>query len=195
MVLALGLLSSQAGHLLAYWTRFGDRAWSIQASGAHLYFPLVAKTAVGGVAAILIAGLLVVGLARVVAGRRLDSDTSVSYLRLLALVFTVQMACYAAQESIEAGLGVAPATTAAGIVLWGTLGQLPVAAISALALRWLAARVEPALRQMVGVLGRVRAISAGSTVFALLLPFEPHPVPVGHSPSCSPGRAPPSASI
>src|SRR5260370_42705300 len=59
-VLALGLLGSQAGHLLAYQLRFGAAAHQIQSTGVHAYFPLVAKTALGAVAAALIGGLLLV---------------------------------------------------------------------------------------------------------------------------------------
>ena len=195
LLVGLGLLSSQAGHLLAYWARFGDRAWSVQASGAHLYFPLVARTAAGGAATIAIAGLMAVGLARVVAGRRLGSRGSISYVRLLALVFTVQMACFAVQESVEAGLGAAPATTAAGLVLWGTLGQLPVAMISALGLRWLLATVVPALREVAGLFRRVRGRIPDARIVAFHLRLEPGLVPVVHPVSSLAGRAPPSRSI
>lgn len=195
LVVGLGLLSSQVGHLLAYWARFGDRAWSVQASGAHLYFPLLAKTAVGGAATIAIAGFLAVGLARVVARRRLEGGGSISYLRLLALLFTVQMAFYMVQESAEAVLGAAPATTAAGLVLWGTLGQLPVALVSALGMRWLLARVGPALRELAGLFDPVRGSVLDSRLVALHLPLEPSLVRVVH-PACRlAGRAPPSRSV
>src|SRR5260370_1363799 len=46
-VLGLGLLGSQAGHLLAYQIRFGASAQQIQSPGAPAYFPLVAKAVVG----------------------------------------------------------------------------------------------------------------------------------------------------
>lgn len=195
LILGLGLLSSQVGHLLAYWIRFGDGAWTIQASGVHLYFPLVAKTAIGGAAAIVIAGLLAVGLARLIAGRRLERSGSISYLRLLALVFTVQMACYAMQESVEAALGVAPAMSAAGLVLWGTLGQLPVALISALGLRWLLTSVAPALRGLAGLLTHVRLLVTDPRMVAVSPRLEPGLVPVRHSASGSIGRAPPARSM
>jgi len=38
-------------------------------------------------------------------------------------------------------------------MLWGTLGQLPIAAIAALALRWLSARVESAVGLTRDVIG------------------------------------------
>ena len=46
-IVGLGALGSQAGHLLAYQLRFGAAAQQVQSSGAHSYFPLLAKTALG----------------------------------------------------------------------------------------------------------------------------------------------------
>src|SRR5260370_17967018 len=88
-VLGLGLLGSQAGHLLAYQIRFGASAQQIQSTGAHAYFPLVAKTALGAAAAALIGALLVVGLARILGGRRIRSTTEPSYVSVLAFLFTI----------------------------------------------------------------------------------------------------------
>ncbi len=79
-VLALGLLGSQAGHLLAYQIRFGAAAQHLQSSGAHAYFPLVAKTALGAAATALIGALLLVGLARILGGRRVKSATEPPYV-------------------------------------------------------------------------------------------------------------------
>src|SRR5260370_27372870 len=93
-VLGLGLLGSQAGHLLAYQLRFGAAAQQIQSTGAHAYLPLVAKTALGAVAAALIGGLLLVGLARLLSGRRVRSDSGPSYVSLLAILFSLQLATF-----------------------------------------------------------------------------------------------------
>src|SRR2546421_155814 len=49
-VLGVGIVGSQAGHVLAYGLRFGDTAQAIQSSGVHAYFPALAKTAVGAAA-------------------------------------------------------------------------------------------------------------------------------------------------
>src|SRR5258708_36086250 len=68
--LALGLLGSQAGHLLAYKLRFGGAAHQIQSTGVHAYFPLVAETTVAAVAPALIACLLRIGLAPLLGCRR-----------------------------------------------------------------------------------------------------------------------------
>ena len=142
---ALALFASQAGHLLAYQLRFGAAAQSIQATGAHAYFPLVAKTALGAVAAALLGGLALVGLARLMSGRRLRTDSEPSYVSLLAVLFSLQLAAFAAQEITEALLTGVSTGSAADLLLWGTLGQLPVAVIAAAALRWLSARIETAV--------------------------------------------------
>jgi hypothetical protein len=144
-VIGLGLLGSQAGHLLAYQLLFGATAQQVQSTGAHAYFPVVAKTAAGVAAAALLAGLLVVGLARVLNGRQVRSDTQTPFIGLLAVLFTIQLAMFAAQEIGEAMVAGSSVATAPQLLLWGTLGQLPVAAIAALALRWLSLRVETAV--------------------------------------------------
>jgi len=165
--LALGLLGSQAGHLLAYQLRFGGAAHQIQSTGAHAYFPLVAKTALGAVAAGLIAGLLLVGLARLLSGRRVRSDSEPSFISLLAILFSLQLATFAAQEIVEGLVGGTSLMSAPDLLLWGTLGQLPVALIAASALRWLSARVESAvglIRDVVrAALRKARATSPAAT--------------------------------
>ena len=173
LVLGLGAAGSQAGHLLAYWIRFGGASWSIQSTGAHAYLPSLVKMAAGGVSAAVVACLLAIGLARVVAGRPVVRDGAVPYVRLLAAIFTVQMACFALQESIEAGLGAAPGVTAAGVVLWGTLGQLPVALLAALALRWLSARLGPSIRVLARHLGMARLAPAAPAVVTIQPGLEP----------------------
>jgi hypothetical protein len=143
--LAMGLLGSQAGHLLAYQLRFGAAAQQIQSTGAHAYFPMVAKTALGAVSASFIGGLLLVGIARLLSGRRVRSDSEPSYVSLLAVLFSLQLATFAAQEIAEALVAGTSVMSAPELLLWGTLGQLPVAIIAASALRWLSARVESAV--------------------------------------------------
>src|SRR6266852_3443899 len=152
--LALGLLGSQAGHLLAYQLRFGGAAHQIQSTGVHAYFPLVAKTALGAVAAGLIARLL--------RGRRVRSDSEPSFISLLAILFSLQLATFAAQEIVEGLVGGTSLMSAPDLLLWGTLGQLPVAVIAASALRWLSARVESAvglIRDAIGVVLRIAPAS------------------------------------
>ena len=47
LVVAAAVLGSQAGHLLVYELRFGSAAGQLQSTGAHFYFPAVAKTGLG----------------------------------------------------------------------------------------------------------------------------------------------------
>jgi hypothetical protein len=173
--LALGLVASQAGHLLAYQVRYGAAAQQLQSSGAHAYFPLLAKTALGVGACALIGGLLLVGLARLLTGRRVRSASEPSYLSLLAILFSIQLAAFAAQEVGEALIGGLSTGTAVDLLLWGTLGQLPIAAFAALALSWLSARIEAAV-------GAIRAL-AGPSLPARPAPAVAIPVPA------APGRA------
>jgi hypothetical protein len=147
LVFGVGVLASQAGHLLAYSIRFGAAATQVQSSGAHEYFPALARTGLGFLAIALVGGLLAVGLARLMAGR-LERDSAPSYLRLLAALYTLQLAVFAGQETIEAAAVGAPASSAAALMLWGTVGQLPVAAVAAVAMRWLLSNLRPALSRV-----------------------------------------------
>ena len=142
------MLGSQAGHLLAYQVRFGAAAQQLQSSGAHAYFPSTVRAALGVAATLALAAVLVIGLARVLGGRAVRPGSAPAYPRLVALLFTIQLASFAAQEvgeGIVAGVG---AGSAAHLLLWGTLGQLPVALIAAAGLRWLLARFESAVTQV-----------------------------------------------
>lgn len=164
---ALGLLGSQAGHLLAYQLRFGAASQQIQSTGAHAYFPLVAKSALGTVSVALIGGLLLVGLARLLSGRRVPSESEPSYVSLLAILFSLQLMAFAVQEIAESIIAGASIGSAADLLLWGTLGQLPVAVVAASALRWLSVRVETAV-------GLIRDFVR---VASLIVP-APAPIPV-----------------
>ena len=152
-VLAAGLIGSQAGHLLAFQLRFGSAAQHLQSSGAHAYFPLVAKTAIGAAAVALLTAVFIIGLARMLAGgSRTRTRTGPKYIELLAVLFTIQLACFICQEVCEALVAGFPVDSAEHLLLWGTLGQLPVAAIAAIALGWLSTRFESALHDLRAVL-------------------------------------------
>ena len=144
-VFGTGVAAAQAGHLLAYWLRFGAVAPGLQGAGAHAYFPSLAKTGLAVGALALLAALLLIGAARIVSGRRVDGAPGLSFGRLLAVLFTVQLACFAGQETVESLLGGTHAGSAPLLLLWGAAGQLPVALVAAVALRWIDARVRPAL--------------------------------------------------
>jgi len=141
-VVGLGIAGSQAGHLFVYQLIYGPAAGQVQSAGAHAYFPLLAKSTLGVVAVALLACLLIIGAGRIAGAKR--APVGPPYLSLLAALFTVQLACFVCQEvgeALAAGSGVASAPR---LVLFGTLGQLPIAMAGALALKWLWARVEAA---------------------------------------------------
>jgi hypothetical protein len=144
-VLGLAVIGSQAGHLLTYALRFGGAAQTQQSTGAHAYFPAIVKPVLSVAAMAVLATLLVVGFARLGAGRRVPHEPAPSFLRLLAVLYTVQLAFFALQETAEAVFSGAPPNSVEVLILWGTVGQLPVAVIAALALRWLLVRLRPAL--------------------------------------------------
>jgi len=161
-VAVLGLLGSQAGHLLAYQVRFGAAAQGIQSTGSHAYFPLVAKMALGAGAAALIGGLVFVGLARILCGRRVRSVSEPSFISLLAVLFSIQLAAFASQEVVESLIAGSAVGSAPDLLLWGALGQLPVAVLAAVALRWLGAQVEAAV-------GAIREVVAATVPCRSLL--------------------------
>lgn len=144
-VLGIGLLSSQAGHLIAYQARFGAAAHSLQSTGAHGYFPGVVKVSVGVACMLALTGLFAIGLARVLSGRPVRRGSAPQYLRLLAALYTLQLACFAGQETAEALVAGLPASSVASLLLWGTLGQLPVALVAAAELCLLLTRFESAV--------------------------------------------------
>jgi hypothetical protein len=149
ILMGLALAGAQAGHLTAYQVRFGAMAQQLQSSGAHAYFPAEVKTALGVAALALLASLLLIAVARIAArGVRVRMVESPSYLSLLATLFTLQLTFFVAQEVAEAAVAGAPAYSAATLMLWGTIGQLPAAALLAAALRWLWSRVEEAIGQL-----------------------------------------------
>jgi len=139
-------VAAQAGHLIVYQLEFGSAAFAVQSQGAHAYFPLLAKTGLGLAATVILGALLLIGLVRLVSGSPLRRAVeSPPYILLLSSLFTIQIICFVLQETIESvAAGEAPAP-AIHLLLLGTLGQLPVAALVALALKWLVARFETAV--------------------------------------------------
>jgi hypothetical protein len=148
LAVGLAVIASQAGHLLAYQLRFGAAAQQIQSSGAHVYFPGLVRASLGVAAALVLTGLFVVGLARLLRGRSIRPDSTPPFLRLFAAMFTLQLAWFAGQEVVEARAAGVPAGSVADLLLWGTLGQLPVAVVAAAGLRWLLAHFEGAFAEI-----------------------------------------------
>ena len=145
---AVGVTGSQAGHLVAYQVQFGAAAQHLQSSGAHAYFPGLIRTSLGVAAAIMLGGIFVIGLARMLSGRPVRHGSEPHYLRLVAVLYTVQLAVFAGQEVAESVLAGAPVASPAHLLLWGTLGQLPVAVIAAAGLHWLLIRVDSAIGEI-----------------------------------------------
>jgi uncharacterized membrane protein YjfL (UPF0719 family) len=148
LAVGIAVLGSQAGHLLAYQLRFGAAAQAIQSSGPHVYFPGLVRASLGVAAALVLTGVFVVGLARMLSGRAIRPDSAPSFLRICAAMFTIQLVCFAGQEVVEALFVGAPVASVADLLLWGTLGQLPVALVAAAGLRWLLARFETAIAEV-----------------------------------------------
>lgn len=146
LIVLLGVVAAQAGHLLTYQLLFGAAAQHVQSTGAHSYFPALVKTVLGAAAAIALGVLLLVGVARILRGR-IGKGHAPSYLRLLAALFTIQLAVFASQEAIEAIVS-GQSTSIDGLLLMGSLGQLPVAALAAFAIRFLLVEVVPALGEI-----------------------------------------------
>lgn len=144
----VAVIAAQAGHLLAYQLRFGVAAQQLQSSGAHLYFPGLVRASLGIAAALVLTCGFVVGLARMLGCRPIRLDSTPPFLRLFAAMFTIQLAWFAGQEVVEALVAGAPLSSVADLLLWGTLGQLPVAIVAAAGLRWLLARFEAAVTEI-----------------------------------------------
>ena len=178
IVPALGLIGAQAGHLLTYELIFGTAAPQIQSAGSHSYFPMLAKTGLGVAALVFLATLLVVGAGRVIAGRRIEAERAPSLVRLLAGLFTIQLVCFVSQETIEGMAGGGYLSSVPALLLWGTVGQLPVAIAAALALRWLGARWRPALT----------AITNAVATFSLHAAFAAAPAPMPLTIDAAPSR-------
>ncbi len=169
-ILGLAVAGAQGGHELAYRLKFGAASQQVQATGAHEYFPLLLKTALGAVALGLIGALLVVGVARVVAnGTRVRAEPGPSFVTVLAMLFTLQLAWFMGQEVTEAMVAGVPPPSAADLLLWGMVGQLPVAFAGATVLAWLGRRVEFA----VAVLA---SLSRAAAPLVIAPPLAPQPV-------------------
>jgi len=163
-LLATAVIGSQAGHLLAYQLRFGHAAMQLESSGPHEYFLASAKTGLGLAALALLGLLLLVGAGRVVSGRRLPADIPAPFVRTLAAVYTIQLACFVVQETAEAMAGAGRLGSAPSLMLWGAIGQLPVAFAVTVALRWLGARVRPALEAVQGMPAAITVRELASAV-------------------------------
>ena len=142
---------SQLGHVLAYIARYGLAGSFHESYGAHAYFPSIAKASAGLVGLLLLVAVALVGLARLVGSRRVTGQRraqAAALPELVAVLVPLQLAIFIAQETIE--LLAAGRLTGLGDVpfLWGLAGQLPVALLAALFLRWASIAVERAIDRL-----------------------------------------------
>ena len=148
-VVGFGVLLSQLGHLLVYELQFGSAAGAVQSTGTHAYFPALVKTGLGLGAAAVLASLLLICSVRFITGPRGHVIAGgPSYVRVLGALFTIQLVSFALQESAESTAAGTALATAPHLLLMGSAGQLPVAILGALALKWLLVRVESAVTQI-----------------------------------------------
>lgn len=146
-LLLIGLAGSQAGHFVSYEARFGAGAGQLQSSGVHAYYLPLATALAGGLGAVLLVGLLLVAWARVFSagGRVRQATGSWRVFDAFAALFVLQLAVYAGQESIESLAGGLRQPLLLDLLLWGSLGQLPVALLGAVAYAWLSTAVDDAV--------------------------------------------------
>ncbi len=148
-LVGFGVLLSQLGHLVVYQLQFGSAAPSIQSTRAHAYFPALVKTSLGLTAAAVLASLLVIGAARLAHGGRVRAVAGgPSCVSLLGALFTIQLVVFGLQETVESMAAGAAVATAPHLLLMGSVGQLPVAVLAALALKWLLVRFESAISEL-----------------------------------------------
>ena len=145
-LVGFGIVLSQLGHLLVYQLQFGATAQLLQSTGAHTYFPTLVKTSLGLGAAAVLASLLLICVARsVTGGLGRPMAGGPSYLRVLGALFTVQLVFFALQETVESVAAGSAVASAPHLLLMGSIGQLPVALLGALAFKWLLVRFEAAV--------------------------------------------------
>jgi hypothetical protein len=146
--MVLGIPLSEVGHTLAYLAHYGREGLFLQSEGVHAYFPGALQLSATVLGLGLLTALLVLGLGRLVLGKGagLRRAGAQPVLDLLVVAAAVQLQTYLIQEVLE--VLAAHRELSFGllfsIVGWGLAGQLPVAALAALALSWLSIRMEAA---------------------------------------------------
>jgi hypothetical protein len=134
-VAGLAVPLAEVGHLIGHGLR-------IPKDGAHAYFANVLQAAGALVGVGLLGALAVLVLARMLAGE-VPRRKPWSFALLFSGLLFAQMGVFLVQERLEGNALPALATVATGL-----LGQQPVALVAALALRWLSARLGPALASL-----------------------------------------------
>jgi hypothetical protein len=154
----LALATSQVGHLVASELKQGPGALAVDSSGVHRYVPTVTTLALAVAGIVVLAALMVVVAARYLrvwqsgpslpVARRLRRGRWPAALDAAAAMFVLQLAVYTAQEWIELTVAGQPSPNVATLLLWGALGQLPLALVAGFALSWLQARFEVACAEI-----------------------------------------------
>jgi hypothetical protein len=146
----LALPMAELGHLLAYGLRLGPESVVRQSTGAHAYFPALLEAGAAAGGAILLALLLLLGVARFMVGLRNDRlpENGWPVLPLLFTLLGAQLAIFTGQELVEASLAALPAAPAGDLIGWGLAGQLPVALLAAFGLSWISSSVRRAVRRL-----------------------------------------------
>lgn len=172
------LAGSQLGHAIAYYMRFGLDAGSRQSQGVHSYLPTLAGGLSAALGVLLMTGLLVIAAARSLGPLHIGyrRRATLRFSDLLPALFAVQFVVFAGQETIEsvaAGGGHLP--SAVELLFWGTVGQLPAAAIAAALVTWLLTRLEAAWTIL---LDGAKRLFQEPPAPALVGPARPEPAPV-----------------
>jgi hypothetical protein len=152
---------SQLGHALVYLARYGVSAGAHQSSGAHAYFPVLTAVLSGAVGGVLTVALLLLAAAHTMPRPALwRRRPTVRYADLLPLLFLAQLAVFMGQEVLEALASGASVPSAIELLFWGTLGQLPAAALVTAVACWLLARIDAAWAALLVAAAEVAQVAA-----------------------------------
>jgi hypothetical protein len=116
-----------------------------------------------------------------------------SYVRLLGALFTIQLVFFALQETAESIAAGTVVASAPHLLLMGSVGQLPVAILAALALKWLLVRFEAAVLVIRTAIASERVSVATPRVVLLPRALRLEPALVEACPAAYVKRGPPPA--
>jgi hypothetical protein len=169
---SLGVGLSQPGHLCAYLAQYGWQGFALSTQGVHAYFPVIVELSTAGLGGFVLLVVLGLGLGRMAVGHALGRTREPllpagPVLRLFLIAGAVQMSIYLSQETIENVLdrSVLDGSLLVSMLAWGAAGQLPLALLAALALRWLSLRLHVAVEVI-------------RSTLAAIIPPPPEPVSI-----------------
>jgi hypothetical protein len=146
--IALAFPLSQLGHELAYLVHYGMAGLAIEQHGAHRYFPQILKISGAGLGLVALGALLVLAVDRALFESgceppRVELSRGEAFVCLLA----IQLQLFLCQELIEMWAVGQPISVTNVPLVWGLVGQLPVALVAALAFSWLSVRMVGAYKK------------------------------------------------